>query len=138
MTWEKYQRKRAQTPKYPPPSDDNICRHPLSNVPEKREARSEESRSEESASVAQPPAAPHVTAFKIPDAITAALDKSPRLGQTTRLRRSDWWQAQLRANPAVDFPKEVLRAEAYLVAHPERHYRDLGRFLHGWLGRADR
>mgnify|MGYP003694262361 CR=1 FL=1 len=47
-------------------------------------------------------------------------------------------RAEIRANPGVDLGREVLKAEAYLVAHPEKHYRKLSNFLHGWLGRADR
>lgn len=76
--------------------------------------------------------------FKIPEAIVSALNRAPRLGAVTRLRDPAWWQAIMRANRGVDYPAEVLKAEAYLVAHPERRYKDLGKFLHGWMGRADR
>lgn len=84
------------------------------------------------------PESPTRVKFSIPDAITSALNRAPRLGAVTRLRYPDWWQAVIRANRGVDFPTEVLRAEAYLVAHPQRHYKDLGKFLHGWMSRADR
>jgi len=46
ITWDKYQKKRAKQSKYPEPTSENICKHMLANVPEKREARNEESRSE--------------------------------------------------------------------------------------------
>lgn len=42
-TWERYQRTRARESKYPAPSDDNICGHVQSNVPEsKTKTRNEE------------------------------------------------------------------------------------------------
>lgn len=32
-TWDKHQQRRAKTSKYPDPSPDNICTHPLADVP---------------------------------------------------------------------------------------------------------
>ena len=91
---------------------------------------------------AAPRPAPHDAltpiVFKTPAPVTSALDRAPRLGAVSRLRLPEWWQAELRANPGVDLATEVLKAEAYLVAHPERHYRHLDRFLHRWLGHAER
>jgi hypothetical protein len=87
----------------------------------------------------RPPLIPGVV-FRIPDPVCSALDRCKHLGATDRLRRPEWWQAELRANPGVDLPGEVYKAEAYLVNHPEKvkRYKRLDLFLHGWLGRADR
>lgn len=76
--------------------------------------------------------------FKIPAPIAAALDRCPKLGEVSVIRQPSYWQAEIRANPGVQFAGELLKAEAYLKAHPEKHYKKLGGFLHGWLGRADR
>ncbi len=76
--------------------------------------------------------------FQIPTGIQHALERAPRLGAVPKIRTAPFWQAQLRANPGVNFVNELLRAEAYLSAHPEKHYRRLEGFLHNWLGRADR
>jgi len=77
-------------------------------------------------------------AFVINETILAALDRAPQLGAVKRLRTPQFWQAQFRANPGVDWSAEIFKAEAYLVAHPERHYKRLEGFFHSWLGRADR
>ena len=81
---------------------------------------------------------PHTNGFAIPSQILHALERAPRLGAVAPLRVPAFWQAELRANPGVELDRELLKAEAYLVAHPEKHYRKLGTFLHGWFGRADR
>jgi len=83
-------------------------------------------------------ASPPTSSFAIPSQILHALERAPRLGAVAPLRAPAWWQAELRANPGVELDRELLKAEAYLVAHPEKHYRKLGTFLHGWFGRADR
>lgn len=77
-------------------------------------------------------------AFQIPVSITLALDRAPHLGDTKALRTPGWWQAEIRANPGVNMATEILKAEAWITAHPEKHYRKLSNFLHNWLGRADR
>lgn len=76
--------------------------------------------------------------FAIPSSVMRALERAPRLGATARLHDPAFWQAEIRANPGVDLAEQVLKAEAYLTAHPERHYRKLSVFLHNWLSRADR
>jgi len=81
---------------------------------------------------------PRTNGFAIPEQILHALERAPRLGAVAPLRAPAFWQAELRANPGVELDRELLKAEAYLVAHPEKHYRKLGTFLHGWFGRADR
>lgn len=88
-----------------------------------------------------PPAAARLEAtassFKIPDAVARALDRAPRLGSIKALRNPAFWQAQVRACPGVDFPDEVLKAEAWMAANPQRAARrDYSRFLHNWLVRA--
>ena len=50
-----------------------------------------------------------------------------------------FWLAEVRANQGVDFSAEILKAEAWMVANPKRAARrDLSRFLHTWLGHAER
>jgi len=77
--------------------------------------------------------------FEIPNSIRTALSKSPILGKAITLQRPGFWQAEVRANPGVDFAAEVLKAEAWIAANPGRApRRDHGRFLHNWLARAER
>lgn len=77
--------------------------------------------------------------FNIPESVVNALDRAPALGQPPRLRDPAWWQAEVRANPGVDFAAEVLKAEAWLRTNQQRKPRkDLARFLHNWFTRADR
>lgn len=85
-----------------------------------------------------PPSSPPVT-FHIPARIEEALKRSPRLGAVPRLLTPDFWQAQVRANAGVNFGEEILKAEAWLAANPTRApKKDLARFLHTWLSRAER
>jgi hypothetical protein len=95
-------------------------------------------RGSEGAGMLPPPTTPPRIEFKTPKPVLEALDRCLKLGAVRRLRDPTWWQAELRANPRVDLTREVFKAEAYLVAHPEKHYKRLDTFLHGWLGRADR
>lgn len=76
--------------------------------------------------------------FQIPASILTALGKCPALGAAKKLHDPAWWQAELRANPGVDFAAQVYNAEAYMRSHPEKHYKRLEVFLHGWLGRTER
>ena len=41
-----------------------------------------------------------------------ALDLTPRLGAIKKLRSDEFWRAEVRANPGVDFPREIKKAEA--------------------------
>lgn len=85
-----------------------------------------------------PPVARPTRGFQIPTSVQQALDRAPRLGADPRLRVPAYWQAELRANPGVDLAGEVLKAEAWIVANPDRAPRKrLGRFLHSWLERAE-
>lgn len=78
-------------------------------------------------------------AFRVPASVLEALTKSPTLGAAPRLRTPAYWQAEVRANPGVDFAREVLKAEAWMQANPTKApKRDFPRFLHTWLSRADR
>jgi hypothetical protein len=144
VTWEKYQHRRATTSKFPEPTEENLipaaanaCVQMLAYSPEKREARSEESRSEESGAGRAP--RPAKVQFKIPDSIATALDKAPSIGKDHRVHRPEFWQAQVRANPGVDYAAEVIRAEAWIQANPERAPRArVSAFLARWLARASR
>lgn len=85
-----------------------------------------------------PPQSPPVT-FHIPTRIQDALKRTTLLGQVPRLQTSAFWQAQVRANAGVNFGEEILKAEAWLAANPARApKKDLARFLHTWLSRAER
>ena len=76
-------------------------------------------------------------AFRIPERITKTLDRCPKLGAVPRLRTPEWWQAQVRARPAVDFPAQVLEAEAWLRSNPKKAPRsDFPAFLNRWLRKA--
>lgn len=144
VTWDQHQRIRAKESKFPdPPSSADICCHPLSNVAVVEVVTTgvvttEGGDTGRRGSTAAPDSTRPPIVFRIPAPVIEALDRCPKLGAVKRLRLPEWWQAELRANPGVDLAVEVLKAEAYLVAHPERHYKRLDTFFHGWLGRADR
>jgi hypothetical protein len=77
--------------------------------------------------------------YRIPASVVHALDRAPVLGKVARLRQPSYWQAEVRANPGVDPAGEVLKAEAWMSSNPRRApNRDLPRFLHNWLARAER
>jgi hypothetical protein len=85
-----------------------------------------------------PPSATSVV-FSIPVSIREALSKSLILGKAARLRDARFWQAEIRANPGVNFAAEILRAEAWIASNPERAPRkNFARFLHTWLSRSER
>jgi hypothetical protein len=147
LTWDQHQRTRAEKSKFPdPPSSADICCQPLTSAAVRAGAgvvsevviENTEGEDVRHGPMAAPDSTRPPVVFKIPAPVSEALGRSPKLGAVARLRLPAWWQAVLRANPGVDLAAEVLKAEAYLVAHPERHYKRLDRFLHGWLGRADR
>lgn len=86
-----------------------------------------------------PPQSSPPVEFSIPTSISEALRRCTRLGAVPGLSAPAFWRAEVRANEGVDFGAEILRAEAWLVANPTRAPRkDLGRFLHNWLARAQR
>jgi hypothetical protein len=85
-----------------------------------------------------PPPSPPVI-FQIPARIQEALRRAPILGAVSRLQTPTFWQAQVRANAGVNFGEEILKAEAWLATNPTRGpKKDLARFLHNWLARAER
>jgi len=139
-SWSEHQYTRAKESKFPdPPTDVGRCCDVRTDAPVVGVGTTEVVTTEdESRGAATPDGTRTQMLFKIPKPVLQSLDRSPRLGAVKRLRLPEWWQAELRANPGVDLTLEVLKAEAYLVAHPERHYKRLDTFLHGWLGRADR
>jgi hypothetical protein len=148
VTWDKYQQRRAKTSKYPAPTPEsmmalaNICAQMPADAnkcarearSEKREARSEESEPTASASARQHTHADAIT-FRVPAAILAALDQSPRLGTVATLRQPTYWQAIVRAYPGVDYPAIVLDAESYLTTRTKRRYTDLATFLRNSIKR---
>lgn len=78
-------------------------------------------------------------AFQVPESIRIALSKSDFLGRAETLRKPEYWKAEIRAYPGVDYAKEVLKAEAWCQSHPqERPRKRVGQFIHRWLSRADR
>lgn len=86
-----------------------------------------------------PPSSALSERFKIPASVETALGKSRILGSAVRLKTAEFWQAEVRANPGVNFAAEILKAEAWMAANPERAPRkNFARFLHTWLGRAER
>lgn len=86
-----------------------------------------------------PPDPPPAVEFSIPKSILDALDQSSHLRTIPALRNPIFWRAEVRANEGVDFGREVLKAEAWLVSHPNQaHKQDWAKFMHGWLGRAER
>lgn len=97
--------------------------------------RGEEKRGEEKRI---PPTIPPHEDLPVPANILSALDRTQLLGQVLTLRGIRFWRATIRAtNGHVDYPSEILKAEAWLSANPTRAPRkDLSRFLHNWLARA--
>jgi hypothetical protein len=108
----------------------------------REEKRGEEKRREEKTPSPSPPVSPpsaDLIEFKVNDEIKAALKQAPRLGAIPRLWSVEFWRAEIRANGAADMPTEILKAEAWMAANPHKAPRkDLARFLHNWLSRADR
>lgn len=83
------------------------------------------------------PAAPGAPAFQIPESIEKALTRAPTLGAIPSLHRPAFWRAQIRAHPQVDFPAELLKAEAWITANPSKApKKDFPRFLHTWFERT--
>lgn len=151
VAWEKSQRKRDSKPKFPDPPQSAVsggelpraaadCRLSESRI---RESRDESRETRVGQNGLRPPtaAAPtHTPAivFTIPEDWLEAIRKAPSFRAVKGFQNPSWWQAELRANHGVRFEDEIPKAQAYLLSHPERHYKDYVRFLHGWFGRADR
>ena len=111
---------------------------PIPNTESDTESRFREPRAQPARETV-PASPPHRVQFQVPVSVSAALDRAPTLGAVPRLRLPDYWQAEVRANPGVAYADEILKAEAWLKANPARAPRkDFPRFLHTWLGRAER
>lgn len=150
--WDRDQRRRAQHSKYPAPvTMSEPCRHadnmlptdgqpPAVEISSPRDKYSSRSESREAARGAPPVANnTHTTVvFTTPEDWLEAIAKAPSFRAVRGFQNPAWWQAELRANHGVRFEDEIPKAQAYLLSHPERHYKDFVRFLHGWFGRADR
>ncbi len=89
-----------------------------------------------------PLSAPEVV-FQVPESISKALGRCSFLGAAVTLRSAefwrDFWRAEIRANPGVNYAQQILKAEAWVHSHwtrrPRKHP---DRFLHNWLGNAER
>jgi hypothetical protein len=152
VTWARHQRMREGRPsKFPNPTPNDVCGHlpPLAANgghwrPETRDERRETRDERETGDMADSPGAhppgTHTNGvlFKIPERIIEAVEKSALFADDSGLRQPSWWQAEIRANPGVDLPAEVLKAHAWLLTHPERRKKQLRKFLHNWFARADR
>lgn len=111
VSWEKHQQIRAKKPKYPIPQDgsDINCNQLQANVPVIQ------SNPIQSTSVAR-------------DCI--AFDGSSFQNLSGHV---EVWR---KAYPAIDVEDEVRKAAAWLVSNPKNRKKALGRFLNGWLSRA--
>jgi hypothetical protein len=104
----------------------------------RREEKRREEKSGAAPAAAVSPSSDAPIEFKVNDEIKAALKQAPRLGAIPRLWSVEFWRAEIRANGAADMPAEILKAEAWMAANPHKAPRkDLARFLHNWLARAD-
>jgi hypothetical protein len=78
-------------------------------------------------------------AFQVPESISKALGRCSFLGAAVTLRSAEFWRAEIRANPGVNYAQQILKAEAWVHSHWEKRPRKyLDRFLHRWLGNAER
>lgn len=145
----KYFTRRAKHSRHPPPPEDaslcyasathllRTCTTSASEVSRLRGievSRSEDATNESPRTDSAPSSAPP---FLMNDRLKGALERSPAFKPLPQLRKGEWWQAQIRANPSVDFPGEILKAQAWLLSNPSRAPKsNLVRFLHNWLARA--
>ena len=51
---------------------------------------------------------------------------------------ADFWNALATAFPDQDIPIQINRMTAWLIANPNKRYRNYKRFIQGWLSRAAR
>lgn len=151
VTWAQHQRQRATNSKWPSrassdssPSSADIRRQPPANALEEPVVPEEPENTEdtEDTDAHEPPIAararPRTNGFAIPEQILHALGRAPRLNAVASLHALAFWQAELRANPGVELDREILKAEAYLTANPDKHYTRLSTFLHRWFSHANR
>lgn len=164
QNWTAYQRLRESKPKYPGPDQGEVyrplegqnpqsaasrgdspqvaayARAGVSRVVNENERRERESDMTASGGDTPPPAAnaQPLPLFQIPESISKALDRAPRLfkiGKTKQLREPEWWQTQIRAYPGLDLGACVLKAESWLVSYPGKaaRKRDAVAFLRNWF-----
>ena len=83
-----------------------------------------------------PPASGGVV-FQIPDSIRTALQKCEFLGKASVLWNPEYWRAEIRAFPRLDYAAVILEAEAFVHAssayRPRKRFRQ---FMHRQLRRA--
>lgn len=149
-SWDRHQRARSTKPKYPDPPAAICGELPQSAATcgdlrpeagiEGMESREERSESRVVQNGRRPPIAANTptVVFQVPEDWLTAIQKAPSFRGVRGFQSPAWWQAELRANHGVRFEDEIPRAQAYLLSHPERHYKNLVQFLHNWFGRADR
>jgi len=51
---------------------------------------------------------------------------------------TDFWNALVAAFPDQDIPMQINRMTAWLIANPNKRYKNYKRFIQGWLSRAER
>lgn len=51
---------------------------------------------------------------------------------------ADFWNALAAAYPDQDLPMQINRMTAWLIANPQKRYKNYQRFIQGWLSRAER
>jgi len=51
---------------------------------------------------------------------------------------TDFWNALAAAFPDQDIPMQINRMTAWLIANPNKRYKNYKRFIQGWLSRAER
>jgi len=51
---------------------------------------------------------------------------------------ADFWNALAAAFPDQDIPMQINRMTAWLIANPNKRYKNYKRFIQGWLSRAER
>ena len=94
--------------------------------------RGEERRREEKR-VKPPPTSPPLD-WSLSDPIAHALSRT-RFARLSDQR--EFWQAHFRAQNGLDFPAQILRAEAWCASNSDRApKKNLKRFLHNWFQRA--
>lgn len=75
--------------------------------------------------------------FEVAESIRTALSRCPFLSKDPRVYRPAFWQAEIRACSRLNFPRELLQAEAWCVANPGKAPKsNHAAFLHRWFRRA--
>jgi hypothetical protein len=142
LMWATHQRERDSKPKFPDPPCGGLPQlaakcgesRQIAAYSERRETRDERRETDAATSGGDLPPTP---AFQIPDSIRTALAKCPSFASVPKLSDPRYWQAQIRANGSVDFARELVKAQAWVTANPQRAPRkDVPGFLNRWFGKA--